>query len=76
MTIGCYQQHHLFLRKLSSQFRVLRFYPVSISPQMLHSHTSVVYFRRHVIQGYRKRWTGFETAITEKVLDRFTRLAS
>jgi len=27
------------------------------------------------IQGYRKRWTGFETAITEKVLDGFTRLA-
>ena len=29
-----------------------------------------------VIQGYRKRWTGFETAITQKVLDGFTRLAS
>jgi len=29
-----------------------------------------------LIQGYRKRWTGFETAITLKVLDGFTRLAS
>jgi hypothetical protein len=28
------------------------------------------------LQGYRKRWTGFETAITYKVLDGFTRLAS
>ena len=28
------------------------------------------------IQGHRKRWTGFETAITKKVLDGFTRLAS
>ena len=28
------------------------------------------------IQGYRKRWTGFETAITLKVLDGFTRLPS
>ena len=28
------------------------------------------------IQGYRKRWMGFETAISYKVLDGFTRLAS
>ena len=32
--------------------------------------------RIFVIQGYRKRWTGFETAITWKVLDGFTRFAS
>ena len=29
-----------------------------------------------VLQGHRKRWTGFETAIIYKVLDGFTRLAS
>jgi len=34
-------------------------------------HISVIY-----IQGYRKRWTGFETAITLKVLDGFTSFAS
>jgi len=28
------------------------------------------------IQGHRKRWTGFETAITYKMLDGFTRLSS
>jgi len=33
-------------------------------------------FQTVFIQGHRKRWTGFETAITERVLDLFTRLAS
>ena len=28
------------------------------------------------VQGHRKRWTEFETAITSKVLDGFTHLAS
>ena len=29
-----------------------------------------------MLQGHRKRWTGLETAITLKVIDGFTRLAS
>jgi hypothetical protein len=33
------------------------------------------WFRYTDIQGHRKRWMGFETAITYKVLDGFTRLA-
>jgi len=38
---------------------------------------NVIYERtRRSKQGHRKRWTGFETAITYKVLEGFTRFAS
>ena len=39
------------------------------SPQFFFLNTPI-------IQGYRKSWAGFETAITHKVLDGYTRLAS
>jgi hypothetical protein len=44
----------------------------AVSPEEIHTTC----YHATQIQGHRKRWTGFETAITKKVLDGFTRLAS
>jgi len=55
----------------------------TLSPERPASSESLYRLRQpgpvtviYTVQGHRERWTGFETAITEKVLDGFTRLAS